>query len=56
MYSAIFYGFMTGLSSSLLYYSYAVINRYGAYTLTVDSDHLVHTTYKEFNTSVIAIH
>ena len=52
MYSAIFYGFMTGLASSVLYYSFAIIYRYGAYTLTADSDHLAYSTYKELNTSV----
>jgi len=55
MYTAIFLGFMSGLSSSLGYYGYAVIYRYGAYTLTLDSDHLVHSTYKEFNTYVMTL-
>ncbi|XP_065886383.1 ATP-dependent translocase ABCB1-like isoform X2 [Dysidea avara] len=55
MYSAIFYGFMTGLASSVLYYSFAIIYRYGAYTLTADSDHLAYSTYKELNTTVIVL-
>ena len=53
MYSAIFFGFMSGLSSSILFYSYAIVYRYGAYSLTADSDHLVYSTYKEFNTLVV---
>ncbi|XP_065886381.1 ATP-dependent translocase ABCB1-like isoform X2 [Dysidea avara] len=55
MYSAIFFGFMSGLSSSILFYSYAIVYRYGAYSLTADSDHLVYSTYKEFNTATTVL-
>jgi len=47
LYNAVFYGIMNGFSDGIFYFLYAVLFRYGAYAVTVDSDHVAFVNYKE---------
>jgi len=48
MYSAVLFGFMTGLAGGLIYFLYAVVFRFGAFIVTVDTDNVAYTSYKDF--------
>ena len=50
MYNAVLFGVMSGFSGGLIYFTYAVLFRFGAFIVTVDSDNVVHTPYKNFIT------
>ena len=47
MYLALFYGLMYGLSDGLIYFMYAVAFRFSAFLITLETDNVAFTTYKE---------
>jgi len=47
LYNAVFYGIMNGFSDGIFYFLYAVLFRYGAFAVTVDSDHVAFVNYRE---------
>jgi len=46
LYNAIFYGIMSGFADGIFYFLYAVLFRYGAFAITVDSDNVASIDYR----------
>lgn len=53
LYNAVFYGIMSGFSDGMFYFIYAVVFRYGAFAVTVNSDNVAYVNYKELITLVL---